>query len=242
MTTNSPRKNEQKWCSVVDVSGDESKIWCKEQYCIGTWNARSTNRGKLDTVKQETVRRNINILGTSELRWTGMGEFNSDDHYIYYCGQESHRRNGIVLRVNKRVWNVVCGCNLKNDRMISLRFQGQPFNITVIQAYAPTMHVKEAEVDQFYEDLEHLLEITPKQMFYSSLGTGTQKAGSQEIPGVSRQVWPWKTKWSRVKGNWILPRECTGHSKHPFSTTQEMTLHMDSTKGSIPKSNWWHSL
>ena len=82
----------------------------------------------------------------------------------------------------------------QNDRMISVRFQGQPFNITVIQAYAPTMHVKEAEVDQFYEDLEDLLEITPKQMFYSSLGTGTQKAGSQEIPGVSRQVWPWKTK------------------------------------------------
>ena len=96
------------------------------------------NQGKLEVVKQEMVRVNIDILGISELKWTGKGEFNSDDHYIYDCGQESLRRNGITLIVNKRVRNAVLGCSLKNDRMISVHFQGKPFNITVIQAYAPT--------------------------------------------------------------------------------------------------------
>ena len=98
---------------------------CKEQYCIGIWNVRSTNQGKLEVVKQEMARVNINILGNSELKWTVMGEFNSDDHYIYYCGQESLRRNGVALIVSKRVQNAVLGCNLKNDRMISIHFQGK---------------------------------------------------------------------------------------------------------------------
>ena len=96
---------------------------------------------------------NVNVLGISELRWTGMGEFNSDDHYIYYCGQESHRRNGVANIVNKRVWAAVLGCSLKNDRMISARFQGKPLNITVIQAYAPTSNAEEAEVERFFENL-----------------------------------------------------------------------------------------
>ena len=113
-------------------------------------------------VKQEMARVNVDILGISELRWTGMGEFNSDDHYIYYCGQESLRRNGIAIMVNKRVRNAVLGCNLKNDRMISVRFQGKPVNIMAIQAYAPTSSAEEAEVEQFYEDLQDLLELTPK--------------------------------------------------------------------------------
>ena len=104
-------------------------------------------------VKEEMTRVNIDILGISELKWTGMGEFNSDDHYIYYCGQESYRRNGVAFIVNKRVQNVVVGCNLKNDRMISVHFQGKPFNITVIQVYALTSNAEEAEVEQFYEDL-----------------------------------------------------------------------------------------
>ena len=99
------------------------------------------------------ARLNINILGISELKWTGMGEFNSDDHYIYYCGQESLKRNGVVIMVNKRVLNAVFGCSLKNDRMISVRFQGKPFNITVIQVYAPTSNAEEAEAEWFYEDL-----------------------------------------------------------------------------------------
>ena len=117
--------------------------------------------------KQEMARLNINILGISELKWKGMGKFNSDDHYIYYCGQESLRRNGVALIVNTRLWNVVLGCNLKNDRMISVCFQGKPFNITVIQVYAPTTKAEEAEVEQFYEDLQDLLELTlEKKMSY----------------------------------------------------------------------------
>ena len=106
---------------------------------------------------------NIDILGIGELRWTGMGEFNSDDHYIYYCGQESLRRNGVALIVNKRVQNAVLGCNLKNDRMISVGFQSKPFNITVIQVYAPTSNAEEVEVEWFYEDLQDLLEVTLKK-------------------------------------------------------------------------------
>ena len=114
------------------------------------------NQGKLEVVKQEMARVNTDILGISELKWTGMGEFNSDDHYIYYCEQESLRRNGLAILVNKKVWNAVLECSLKNDRMISIRFQGKPFYITVIQVYAPTSNA-EAEVEWFYEDLQDLL-------------------------------------------------------------------------------------
>ena len=111
------------------------------------------NQGKLEVIKQEMARVNIDILGICELKWTGMGEFNSDDHYIYYCGQESLRRNGVAIMVNKRVRNAVLGCNLRNDRMISVRFQGKSFNITVIQVYAPTSNAEEPEAERFYEDL-----------------------------------------------------------------------------------------
>ena len=105
------------------------------------------NQGKLEAVKQEMTRVNIDILGISELKWTGMGEFNSDDYYIYYYGQESLRRNGIVLIINRRIQNAVLGCDLKNDRMISVHFQGKPFSITVIQVYAPTTNAKETEAE-----------------------------------------------------------------------------------------------
>ena len=111
------------------------------------------NQGKLKVVKQEMARVNVDILRISKLKWTGMGEFNSDDHHIYYCRQESLRRNGVAIMVNKRVRNAVLGCNLKNDRMISVRFQGKPFNITVTQAYTPTSNAEKAEVERFYEDL-----------------------------------------------------------------------------------------
>ena len=126
---NNSRKNEgmepkQKQHPAVDVTVDRSKVrCCKEQYCIGTWNVRSTNQGKLEMVKQETARVNINVLGISELRWTGMGEFNSDYHYIYYCGQESLTRNAVAIIVDKRIQNAVLGCNLKNNRIISVCFQ-----------------------------------------------------------------------------------------------------------------------
>ena len=113
---------------------------------------------------------NVDILGFSELKWTRMGEFNSDDHYIYYRGQESLRRNGVAIIVNKRVQNAVLECNLKNDRMNSVRLQGKPFNITVIQAYAPTSNAEEAEVERFYEDLQD-----PKKMSFSLQGIGMQK-------------------------------------------------------------------
>ena len=144
----------QKHHPVVDGTGDRSKVrCCKEQYCIGTWNVRSMNQSKLEVVKQEMARVNVDILGIRELKWTAMGEFNSDDHYIYYCGQESLRRNGVAIVVNKRVRNAVLGYNLKNDRVISVRFQDKSFNITVIQVYAPTTNAKKAEVQQFYKDL-----------------------------------------------------------------------------------------
>ena len=111
------------------------------------------NQGKLEVVKQEMARVNINILGITKLKWTGTSEFSSDDHCIYYCGQESLRRNGVAIIINKRVQNAVLGYNLKNDRMISVHFQGKPFNLMVIQVYAPTSNAEEAEVEQFYEDL-----------------------------------------------------------------------------------------
>ena len=143
------------------------------------------NQGKLEVVKQEMARVNIDILGISELRWTRMGEFNSDDPYIYYCGQESLRRNGIAVIVIKRVRNAVLGCNLKNDRMISVRFQGKPFSIMVIQVYAPASYAEEAEVEQFYEDLQDLLELPPKKDVLFIIGNWNAKVGSQETPGVT---------------------------------------------------------
>ena len=128
----------QKQYPLVDVTGYGSKVQCyKEQYCIGTWYVKSMNQGKLEVVKQEMARVNVDILGISELKWTGMGEFNWDDHYIYYCGQESLRRNGAAIIVKEKLQNAVLGCNLKNEKMISVRFQGKPFSITVIQVYAP---------------------------------------------------------------------------------------------------------
>ena len=127
----------------------------------------------------------IDILGISELKWTGMCEFNSDDHYIYYCGQESLRRNGVAIIVNKRVQNAVLGCNLKKARMISVRFQGKPFNITVIQVYAPTSNTEEAEAERFYEDLQDLLELTPQKDVLFIIGDWNAKVGSQETPGVT---------------------------------------------------------
>ena len=138
------------------------------------------NQGKLEVVKQEMARVNIDILGISELKWTGMGEFNSDDHYIYYCGQKSLRRNRVAIIVNKRVQNAVLGCNLKNDRMISVCFQGKPFNITVIQVYALASNAEEAEVEQFYEDLKDLLELTPKKDVLFIIGDWNAKVGSRD--------------------------------------------------------------
>ena len=139
------------------------------------------------------ARVNVDILGISELKWTGIGGFNSDDHYIYYCGQESLRRNGVAIIVNKRVLNAALGCNLKNDRMISVHFQGKPYNITVIQVYVTTSNAEQAKIERLYEDLQDLPELTPKKGVLFTIGDWNPKVGNQEIPGVT-EIWPWNTK------------------------------------------------
>ncbi|KAF7249469.1 Craniofacial development protein 2 [Varanus komodoensis] len=190
-STSSARKNEAtgskpKGHSVADVSGGERRVQsCKDLYSIGTWNVRSMNQGKLGVVKQEMTRLHIDILGISELKWTGMGEFNSDDHQVYYCGQESLRRNGVAFIVNKRVGKAVLGYSLQNDRMISVRIQGKPFNITIVQVYAPTTGAEEAEVDQFYEGLQHLPELTPKNDVLIIMEDWNAKVGSQKVTGIT---------------------------------------------------------
>ena len=154
----------------------------------------SMNQGKLEVVKQEIARVNINILGISELKWTGMGEFNSGDHYIYYCRQESLRRNGVAIIVNKRVQNAVLGCNLKNNRMISVCFQGKPFSITVMEVYASTSNAEEAEVEWFYEDLQDLLERTSKKDVILIIEDWNAKVGSQKNTWSNRQIFSWSMK------------------------------------------------
>ena len=166
-----------------------------------------------------------------------MGEFKSDDHYIYYCGQEPLRRNGVDIIVNKRVRDAVLGCNLKNDRMISVRFQGKPFNITVIQVYAPTNNAEEAEGEWFYEDLQDLLELTSKKDILFIMGYWKAKVGSQERYGVTGKLGLGIQNEAGQRLIRVLPRKCTGHSKHPLPTTQEKTLHMDITRWSTPKSD-----
>ena len=161
---------------------------------------------------------------------------------IYYCGQESPRRNGVAIIVNKRVWNEVLGCNLKTDRMISVHFQGKAFSITVIQVYAPTSNAQEAEVEQFDEDLQDLLELTPPKrcpFHYRGLECKSRKSRNT---WSNRHIWPWSTEWSRAKANRALPREHNGHSKHPLPITQEKTLHIDIIRWSTPKSDWLYSL
>ena len=179
----------------MDVTGDESIVQrSKEQYCLGTWNVRSMNQGKLKVVKQEMARVSINILRISELKWTRMGEFDSDDHYIYYSGQESIKRNGVDLIVNKRVRNAVLGCNLKTNRMTSVCFQGKSFNITVIQVYAPASNPEEAEVEWFSEDLKYLLELTLEKrcpFHYRGLKCKSRKSGNT---WSNRQIWPWNVE------------------------------------------------
>ena len=144
--------------------------------------------------------------------------------------------------VNKRVWTVVLGCNLKNNRMISVRFQGKPFNITVIQVYVPSSNAEKAEVERFYEDLQDLLELTLKKrcpFHYRGLKCKSRKSRNT---WNKRQICPWSTEWSRAKANRVLPREHTGHSKHPLPTIQEKTWHIDITRWSTLKSDWLYSL
>ena len=150
-----------------------------------------------------------------------MGQFNSDDHYTYYCGQES-LRNGVAFRVNKRVRNAVLGCNLKNDRMISVCVQDKPFTITVIQVYAPTTNAK--EVEEFYEHLQDLLELTSKKDVLFIIGDWNAKVGSREVPGLTSKFGLGVQNEAGQRLT-VLPRECTGHRKHNLSTTRDNTTH-----------------
>ena len=219
----------------------KESLTCKEQYYIGTCNVRSMNQGKLEVVKQDMERVNINILGISELKWTGMGEFNSDNHYIYYYRKEFLRRNVVAIIVNKRVWNAVLGCSLKNDETISVHFQGKLFNITVIQVYALRSNAEEAEAEWFCEDLQDLLELTIQKYALFIIGDWNGKVGSQNLPGVTGKFGD-GVQNEADKRLTEFPREHTGHSKHHLPTKQEKTLQKDITRWSIPKSDWLYSL
>ena len=176
---------------------------------------------------------NIDILGIRELKWTGMGELNSDNHYIYYCEQEPLRRNGVAMIVKKRVRNAVLGCSLTNNSMISVHFQGNPFNIIVIQVYVLMSNAEEAEAEWFYEDLQDLLELIPNKDVLFIIGDWNANVGIQEIPRVTGKF----GLGVQNEAIRVLPRECTGHSKHPLPTTQDKFLHMYITRWSIPKSD-----
>ena len=151
------------------------------------------NQGKLEVVKQEMARVNIDILRIRELKWTGMGKFNPDDHYIYYCGEEYLRINGVPIMVNESPKSSTWMQSQRHDQMISVGFQGKPFNITVIQAYAPNSNTEEAEVERFYEDLQDLLELTPKKDVLFIIRDWNVKVGSQETPGVTGKFRLWST-------------------------------------------------
>ena len=187
------------------------------------------------------ARVNIDILGIRELKWTGMSEFNSDKHYIYYCGQESLRRNGVTIIVNKRVWNAVLGCNLRNDRMISVRFQGKRFNITVIQVYAPTSNAEEAQAEWFYEDLQDFVELTPKKVVLFIIGGWNAKVERQETPGVTGKF---DLAVHNEAGQRLIEfcQENTLVIPNTLFQQHEKTLQMDITRWSIMKSDWLHSL
>ena len=191
----------------------------------------------MEVVKQEMGRVNVNILESSQLKWTGMGEFNSGDHYIYYCGQESLRRNRVAIIVNKRIQNAVFGYSLKNDRMISVHFQGKPFNLMIIQVCALSSNAEEAEVERFYEDLQDLPELTPQKDVLFIIGDWNAKVGSQETPGVTGNF----GLGIRNEAGQRLIEFCQGNTQvianTPLQTMQEKTLHMDITRWSTPKSD-----
>ena len=204
------------------------------------------SQGKLEVVKQEMARVNINILGMRELKWTGIGEFNSDDHYIYYCGQESLRRNGVAIIVNRRVRNAVLGCSLKNDTMISVHFQGKLFSITVIQVHAPTSNAEEAEVEWFYEDLQDLLELIPQKRCPFHYRALECKNGKSRDTWSNRQIWPWSTKWSRAKATEFCQENALvtantlfqQHKRRLYTWTSPDGHHQNQTDYSLCRKRW----
>ena len=233
----------QKQYPLVDVTADGSKVQCcKKQYCIGTWNVRSMNQGKLEVVKQEMERVNIDILEISELKWTGMGEFNSDDHYIYYCGQETLRRNRVEIVVKKRAQNTVLGCSLKNGRMISCLFPRQ----TIQYHGNPRLYPDQSRWRSWswtvlWRPTRPSRTNTQKRCPFPYRGLECKSRKSRNTYS-NRQIWLWTTEWSRAKTNIVLPREPTDHSKHALPTTQEKTLHIDFTRWSTLKSDWLYPL
>ena len=166
---------------------------------------------------------NISILGISVVKWTRMGRFNSDEHYIYYCGQESLRKNGVMLIIKKRVWNAVLRGNLKNNRMTSVHFQSKPFNITVIQVYTPITNAEEDEVEWFYEDLQEILKLIPQKDVL--LITGDWNAKVKRDTWSNRQIWPWSIKWSRAKANRVWPRQRTGQHTPSSNNISKYSIH-----------------
>ena len=173
-----------------------------------------------------------------------MGEFIINDHYSYHCGQLCPRRNWVAFMVNKIVWKAVLGCNLKNNRMISVHFQGKPFNITIIQVYVLTTDAEETEIYQFCEDLQDLQELMPRKVFFFFFHHQGLECKSRKSRDTwrNKKAWPWSTQWSRTKANRVLPREHIGHRKHPLPIAQEKTVHMAITEWSILKSDWLYSL
>ena len=217
-------------CSAVHVSSGQSKVQsCKEQYCIGTWNVRSVNQGKLDMVKQEMARLNINILGISELKWTGMVKFNSDDHYTYYCGQEPLRRNGVALIVRKSLKCSTWEQSQKQQNDLSW-FPRQTIQHHTNPSLCPNHWCRRRWSSSVLWRLTRPSRTNTKKRCPFHHRALECKSRKSRNTWNNRQVWPWSTKWSRAKANRILSRECTGHSKFPFPTTQETALHMDITR------------
>ena len=175
------------------------------------------------------VKMEMTNLGISEVKWMGLGEFNSEDHYNFYCGQESHRRNGVALTINKRVKNAVLRCNLKNDIVFLINFQGKPFSITVIQVYAPTTGAKEGEAVQFYEDLQDFLELITRKDVLFIIRDWNAKVGSQAMPRVKGKFGLVIQNEARQRLTEFCPENPLVIANPFFSTTQEMTLHMDIT-------------
>ena len=193
------------------------------------------DQGNLEVVKQEMARVDVDILGVSELKWTGKGKFNSYDHYIYYCGQESLRRNGVALIGGQMVQNAVFGSNLKNNRIITICFQGKPFNITVIQVYTLISSAEEAEFEWFYEDLQNLLELTPQKDALFIIGDWNEKVGSQELLGVIGKFGLGVQNEADLR----LTEFCKENALAIANTSSntEKTLHLDITRWPIPKTN-----
>ena len=216
---------------------------CKEKYCIGTWYVRSMNQGKLEVIKQEMARMNINILGTREWKWTRMGEFNSDDHYSYYCGQYSLRKNG-MSSLHSQPKSPKCSTWMKSQK------QQNHFCLLPRQTIQYHSNPNLCPDQQCWRSWSWMvlwrptrLSRTNSQKRYSFHYRGLEcKSRKSRNTWSNRQIWPWNTEWNRAKASRVLPRECTGHSKHSLPTTQEKTLHMDITRWSTLKSDWLYPL